>query len=167
MGTEFERKFLLTTTEYFHPEAYRSGGTNIVQGYLSEKPCVRVRTTLNTPNEFHGFLTVKGPGLLERPEFEYEIPYEEGVSMLAMCPDTLKKVRFTVYTAGHLWEVDRFGGHLEGLWLAEVELKNSTEYIEHPAWLGKEVTFDARYQNVNLIKWGVPQEDPGVILGNA
>ena len=37
-----------------------------------------------------------------------------------------------------------------GLIVAEVELQHPDQEIEKPSWLGREVTDDGRYYNINL-----------------
>jgi adenylate cyclase len=51
---------------------------------------------------------------------------------------------------GHTWEVDEFHGDNEGLVVAEIELKSENEDFAIPDWIGKEVTPDERYYNMNL-----------------
>jgi adenylate cyclase len=46
---------------------------------------------------------------------------------------------------------DEFEGDNRGLILAEVELKNETQSIKLPGWIGQEVTGDPRYFNANLV----------------
>lgn len=45
-----------------------------------------------------------------------------------------------------------FSGDNEGLIVAEIELSDKDEYFEKPDWLGDEVSDDARYYNVSLVK---------------
>ena len=76
MGTEIERKFLLTG------DAWREQGKGVHyrQGYLNSAKdrIVRVRTI----NQ-QGFLTIKGITVgATRVEYEYEIPKDECVAML-------------------------------------------------------------------------------------
>jgi CYTH domain-containing protein len=49
-------------------------------------------------------------------------------------------------------EVDVFGGALAPLVLAEVEFESedAADRFDAPAWMGREVTEDARYKNRNL-----------------
>ena len=61
------------------------------------------------------------------------------------------KIRHLVRHAdGLLWEVDEFLGANAGLVLAEIELQSEAQAFARPAWLGAEVTGDARYVNANL-----------------
>ncbi len=149
MGLEIERKFLvddsafrkIVRSTYLRP-------THIQQGYLSLSPAVRVRVK----DRKSAFITIKGPGLLERKEFEYPLPYTDACEMLDLCKQTMTKLRYRVDG----WDVDEFLGPLQGLWLAEFELKASKQPFELPTWTGREVTEDRRYQNTWLIENGIP-----------
>jgi adenylate cyclase len=99
------------------------------------------------------FLTIKsGTTTLSRDEFEYEIPVEDALAMMhSMELKTLTKTRYEIELNQHKWEVDVFEGKLEGLIIAEIELRSEDEYFDKPTWLGEEVTFDSNYLNANLI----------------
>ena len=56
-----------------------------------------------------------------------------------------------------LWEIDIFKGKLEGLIIAEIELKSEDEEIGSPSWCGKEITDDHRYSNASLAMNGLPE----------
>ncbi len=148
MPKEIERKFLVTG------EAWRKQNRGVFyrQGYLSaEKDCsVRIRI-----GGGKGYLTIKGEtqGAV-RDEFEYEIPFEDAEELLKnFCKKPLiEKRRYEVRFGGLNWEIDEFEGENKGLILAEVELKNENEEIDLPEWIGKEVTGDPKYYNVNLVK---------------
>ena len=64
--------------------------------------------------------------------------------------DTLEKQRFFVEDAGATWQVDVYGGILQGVILAEVELKQESQELILPRWIGKEVTGDSFYKKVNM-----------------
>jgi len=81
VSTEIERKFLVH--ERLLPAL--PAPDSIEQGYLSSKPTVRVRLRTAPDGTRSGFLTIKGPGLLTRAEFEYAIPPEDAVLLLALC----------------------------------------------------------------------------------
>jgi CYTH domain-containing protein len=49
-----------------------------------------------------------------------------------------------------LWHVDVYCGLLQGTVLAEVELKDESQELTLPAWVGKEVTGDPFYRKVNM-----------------
>jgi adenylate cyclase len=145
MPTEIERKFLV------HGTAWRQGvPVRLTQGYLSrdKERTVRVRIAGS-----HAYLTVKGfTQGASRPEFEYEIPLQDGEALLTLCDGPpLEKNRYTVNHAGVIWEIDEFLGANVGLVIAEVELKDERQGFPRPSWLSTEVTGDPRYFNSNLI----------------
>jgi len=146
MKVEVERRFLVVG------EGWRAGVTRsraIRQGYLAREDGVTVRLRLA---EARATLTIKGPGLLLRPEFEYPVPAEEAAAMLeALCGGrSLAKTRHDIPFGGLVWEVDVFEGPLAGLVLAEVELPDILHAPELPPWAGAEVTQDPRYANAAL-----------------
>jgi adenylate cyclase len=146
MGTEIERKFLVTGEDW-KPDAE---ARRIRQGYLSVEPerTVRVRAA-----DDRAWLTVKGLTRgYTRVEFEYEIPAEHALRMLAeLCVQPIiDKTRYALRHAGHLWEVDEFHGANDGLVIAEIELASEQDEFVRPPWLGDEVSDDPRYFNANL-----------------
>lgn len=145
---EIERKFLVKPSVLQLLPTLTS--KKIKQGYISETEhsIVRVRTKGEK-----GFLTIKGSTLgITRSEFEYEIPFSDAVSLLQnFCSSAIDKERYVFKTENHTWEIDVFHGKLEGLILAEIELKSEEESFEKPEWLDKEVSYDERYYNSNLI----------------
>ena len=155
MGIEIERKFLVAG-EGWRP-AVQGEGVKLRQGYLAAPGpgATHVRVRLAGPQ---GLLTIKGPALAGsggqmRPEFEYPIPAEDAVALLALCTTPpLAKTRFEVPHAGHLWTVDVFEApaRLAGLVLAEVELPDMATQPALPDWLGREVTDEPRYANAAL-----------------
>ena len=64
--------------------------------------------------------------------------------------DTLEKQRFFVEDAGATWQVDVYGGILQGVVIAEIELKHENQELILPHWIGKEVTGDSFYKKVNM-----------------
>jgi adenylate cyclase len=143
---EIERKFLIINDSW-RKEANQK---YYKQGYLSrhKERTVRVRIA-----EDKAFLTIKGKSVgATRLEFEYPIPVEEAQIMLdTLCEKPLiEKYRYTLTYQGFLWEIDEFLGDNEGLIVAEIELPTEDTPFALPAWVGKEVTQDARYFNANL-----------------
>lgn len=141
MAKEIEYKFLvdiklLPTLE---------NGIDITQGYLSEKPTVRVRTYGR-----QGFLTIKGSGLISRDEYEYEIPYIEAIQMLSLCEKRLVKERFIIKIDELKWEIDFFKGKNEGLVIAEIEVPYEGFKFDKPNWIFEDVSGKNEYLNVNL-----------------
>jgi adenylate cyclase len=160
MGTEIERKFLVRDDRW---RGDADTGTVLEQGYLSTVPerTVRVRRAGD-----RAWLTIKGAARgAERAEFEYPIPVADAAELLELCePVVIRKTRHRVAHGGRTWEVDVFAGENAPLVLAEVELPAADAVVERPAWAGREVTGDPRYQNASLsrepyARWA--QEAPG------
>jgi adenylate cyclase len=146
---EIERKFLVKGD--YKPFVKES--IQIVQGYLSSNPQRSVRVRLKGSK---GFLTVKGEsnkGGTTRFEWETGITKEEAEKLLQICEaGVIDKTRNIINVNQHVYEVDEFYGENEGLVLAEIELSSENETFEKPAWLGEEVTGDAKYYNAMLSK---------------
>ncbi|OOZ42043.1 adenylate cyclase [Solemya pervernicosa gill symbiont] len=148
MAKEIERKFLLRDEswlgEVVREIPYR-------QGYLANTEEVSVRIRISGES---AKLNIKSATLgIERHEYEYAIPVEEGQEMLDnLCKGPIiEKVRHIVKRGGHTWEIDRFSGENEGLVVAEIELASTDEAFERPVWLGDEVSSDTRYYNSCLV----------------
>jgi adenylate cyclase len=147
MGTEIERKFLVTGAGW---RADVLDATVIRQGYLSTTPGRTVRVRLMGQA---AYLTIKGQREgLGRAEFEYPIPPADAAYMLdVLClRPQIEKTRHRVAHAGRTWEVDEFAGENAGLVLAEVELEDESQPVAVPAWAGREVSTDYRYTNSYL-----------------
>lgn len=147
MAREIERKFLLAD------DGWRKHVTMVEalrQGYLSSSDGVTIR--IRTVNDAQAFLTIKSGGaVLDRAEFEYEMPVADARELLALCPHRqIEKRRHHLDLPGGEWVIDAFGGLHEGLILLEVELPDSAALLDLPAWVGAEVTGDARYYNSTL-----------------
>ena len=144
MGTEIERKFLVTGSAWRNSEP-----VYFCQGYLNRDKHRTVRVRIAGDR---GVLTIKGLTTgASRPEFEYAIPVDDAKEMLALCDGpVVEKNRRVVQHAGLTWEVDEFLGDNKGLIVAEVELDSEDQTIDVPNWVGAEVTADSRYFNSNL-----------------
>jgi adenylate cyclase len=143
MPKEIEHKFLV-----HHAKLPKLGqGKQLVQGYLSTHPTVRVRIATSGKSS-QAFLTIKGPGLKSRDEFEYKIPLAHAKQLLKLCGNAvLEKKRYEVDG----WEIDEFSGRHEGLWLAEYELESARAKLPKlPDWIDIEVTTDPNYSNASL-----------------
>jgi adenylate cyclase len=149
MAQEIERKFLVAGE--FKSLATKS--IRITQGYLSSIPERTVRVRIKGDK---GFITIKGIGSdsgASRFEWEKEIPVTEAEELLKICePGMIEKIRYLVPAGKHTFEVDEFYGNNQGLILAEIELASENEAFEKPAFLGQEVTGDAKYYNSMLVK---------------
>ena len=147
MSLEIERKFLVTTTQY---KSLATTQVKITQGYLSKTPerTVRVRVAGD-----RAWLTIKGIGDAQgmvRKEWEYEIPKEDAIEMLAICEKPLiEKTRYTIPYQSLTIEVDEFQKPLQTVW-AEVELPAVDTPFDPPPWLGEDVTGNPNYYNARL-----------------
>ena len=158
MGTEIERKFLVAM-----PPSERELGTGVHyrQGYLAGEGDVetRVRITADSAR-----ITVKAGTGLTRTEVELPVDLEEAE---ALWPHTVgrrvEKVRHRVPVEGGVAEVDRYGGHLEGLWTVEVEFasEEDAERFLPPPWFGTEVSDDRAWTNGSLARHGRPDRPAG------
>lgn len=149
MATEIERKYLLLNNDW---QKNVETDLHIVQGYLANNSncSTRVRIQNDKAN-----INIKSATLgITRTEFEYAIPIEDAQLMLdnLSIKPIIEKTRYTVHYADHVWEIDVFSGDNEGLVVAEIELSSPDEVFEKPPWLGEEVSNDARYYNVCLVK---------------
>ena len=172
MGIETERKFLVDRDKW---EAWKTENEtairDIEQGYLSMDPDLSIRVRLETipqgdkPAIQVGSLDVKGKleGMTRK-----EVSFETGDTLrgsaatakelLEMCGiSKLYKRRYRFKHVGLVWEIDEFE---RGLILAELEitplnkrhLDSDGDIGEMPPFVGKEVTDDPAYYNVNLVR---------------
>lgn len=154
---EIERKFLVLIDKLPNlVPNYQS----ITQAYMHEEdPMTRIRiTSLNeSMNAYKAYITLKGIGLLERDEFEFEIPVEEAKETINLWgKGFISKLRYNYFENDVKWEIDFFSGPLEGLVIAEVELESPDQELILPEWIGQEVTNESDYTNVKLALNGMP-----------
>jgi len=147
MAIEIERKFLVRDDGW---RQQADAGIYYSQGYLSSDPqcCIRVRLAAD-----RAWLNIKkATSEIRRLEYEYPIPLPDARELLEeLCPTgRVEKTRYRIPFAAHVWEVDVFENANAGLVVAEVELDDTQEAFESPPWLGKEVSDDRRYYNMNL-----------------
>jgi len=145
MAKEIERKFLVNPSKI----SFEGSGDELKQGYLSitDSGLTRIRVTSK-----QGFLTIKSKTIgISREEYEYEIPIDDANRLIQLSTgEVVHKTRTKVTYDGKIWEIDEFHGKNEGLWLAEIELVDSSESFSKPEWILDEVSDDARYFNSNL-----------------
>ena len=146
-AVEIERKFLVANDEW-RQSAVRSVRIRdgLIAVYKDRKVRVRICGDIAT-------IAVKGPRTgIARPEFEYEIPMADAERMLStLCQDdTLEKQRFFVEKTGATGSVDVYSGLLQGVVIAEIELKQESQELILPRWIGKEVTGDPFYSKINM-----------------
>lgn len=155
MAKEIERKFLVASDGW---REQADKGTQLRQAYVvtMDDRSVRVRIHGNK----WARLTIKiGKSALVRNEYEYDVSMDDAKEMLTQAVGVvIEKRRFRVPHRGFTWEVDVYAGALEGLVVAEVEMKRETDLPALPAWLGREITGDRRYSNQSLATNGLAEE---------
>ena len=148
---EIERKFLIANSSWKNSI---EKSFEIMQFYLTTPdhiPSLRMRTKGEM-----AFLTVKYPStnsdVLVREEFEYEIPLGDVKAQAAKAKGAvIHKTRHLVRDEfDQVWEIDEFLSPSSELILAEIELQTADQIVQHPDWIGAEVTTDAQYRNINI-----------------
>lgn len=155
MAKEIERKFLVASSGW---REHADKGTQLRQAYVvtMDDRSVRVRIHGNK----WARLTIKiGKSALVRNEYEYDLPMDDAREMLTQAVGVvIEKRRYRVPHKGFTWEVDVYEGALEGLVVAEVEMKRETDLPALPDWLGPEITGDRRYSNQALATDGLMEK---------
>jgi adenylate cyclase len=157
---EIERKFLVETPPDNLGEHPSSA---LEQGYVAihaDGTEVRIRR-----RDGASVLTVKSGGGLVR--VEEELPIDDAV-FERLWPLTegrrIEKVRHLMPAEppGLVIELDVYGGDLAGLVVAEIEFGSEADAgaFTPPAWLGPDVTADARFKNQRLAVDGRPEAAP-------
>lgn len=154
MGKEIERKFLVAS------DGWRKNariGKSFRQAIIFSEGNRTVR--IRAIDHKKARLTLKiGINGISRHEFEYDVPIKDAEELLALANGRMiTKTRYEVKHARHVWEVDVYGGELDGLVVAEVEMKSEKENPVLPDWLGREVTGDIRYSNQALAEGSLPE----------
>lgn len=148
---EIERKFLVKDSSW---KKYILNSEDIIQFYLTglnQSPTVRLRTKADK-----GYITLKYPSqsetILVREEYEYEIPIVDIHAQISEATgNIIRKTRHYVKGPdGQIWEVDEFESPLPNLVLAEFEYPEEVLNVVLPEWIGKEVTTDPAYSNLQL-----------------
>lgn len=154
MAKEIERKFLVRDQSWL---ATVEKTIALVQFYLaiSAERSIRLRISDGKAAK----LTLKfGSDLSERDEFEYSVPLADAQEMMGFAVGkVIAKTRHHVRHRGYLYEVDVFGGDLEGLVVAELETADNVADDLLPGWLGHEVTGEIRFSNASLALNGFPE----------
>jgi CYTH domain-containing protein len=164
MGIEIERRFRVNLDRLCpngEDGKAMPKGRHIKQGYLALDPSIRVRVQSfddrppTTPAT--ATLTIKTKGTISRGEWNIALPWDVlkpmGPELIDLAQHgVIEKVRYSLRVYQTEWELDRFLGVHEGLWLAEVELPSEDAAFDRPSWLGEEVTDDPRFTNAQLAR---------------
>lgn len=145
MHIEIERRFLLADNSW---RTAASTPQVLRQGYLSVEKQRTIRIRIIGDN---AWLTIKGYiSDISRSEFEYPIPLADATALMALCPFTLEKHRYTLTYQNHTFEIDEYFGSNAPLIVAEIELPSEDTSFPRPSWLGEEITSDGRFTNAYL-----------------
>jgi len=158
---EIERKF------FFNPALWTGVSqrtTAIEQGYLPGTGDWEIRLRRSEGN--HRYTMKTGTGL-NRGEWEVTISAKD---FEALWPKTeghrIEKLRDRFPWKQHTVEVDRYGGTLQGLTVAEVEFVDAaaSRVFRIPRAFGPELTYDPRFKNSSLSEGRilVPRTSPQV-----
>lgn len=142
---EIEKKFLIRELPA-NLESYPH--STIEQAYLNRLPVIRIRQ-----RDDNYILTYKSGGLMVRQEEEMPLTKEAYLHLKKKADgNIIRKKRYLIPYGAFTIELDVFAGEMSPLIMAEVEFdsKEQAEAFVPPAWFGEEVTFDKRYQNVNM-----------------
>jgi adenylate cyclase len=148
MPLEIERKFLLANDGWKRCVVRR---IRIRDGLIASNNGNKARVRISDATAMITLKSRKRGAI--RTEFEYAIPCSDAEEILrTMCDgNVLDKVRHVVQRADMLWHVDVYEGILDGVVLAEIELRDADQKIELPDWIGREVTGDPGYRKVNML----------------
>jgi CYTH domain-containing protein len=149
MPREIERKFLVAS-DGWRGEAAPGKRFRQAIVFSEAERTLRVRIV----DDRRATVTIKvgiDGSTMSRHEFEYEVPVSDGEELLSLANgNTIAKTRYDVPRGGNVWEIDVYDAPLDGLVVAEVEMKSEEEAPELPDWLGRELTGDKRFSNQAL-----------------
>jgi len=149
MPKEIERKFLVVD-DGWRKEA--GSGRRFEQAivFSSGDRTVRIRLVDGRKASLTMKIGIDGSAM-SRHEFEYSVPVSDAEELLDLAHgNRISKTRYEVVRGEHVWEIDVYDGKLDGLTVAEVEMKSEDDKPPLPSWLGKELTGDNRYSNQAL-----------------
>lgn len=147
MAKEIERKWLVNESILLSTTFY---DYFIQQGYimLEEHKQLRIRLLDNGK----AVLGLKYTENAVRDEYEYDIPYNDGLELYNKCEFTVEKKRFVLIEDNGLkYEIDVYPN---GLRVVEVEFKSLEEantFVELD-WFDEEITTNREYSNITLAK---------------
>lgn len=136
---ECERKFIVEVDPRFF--ARKRAPLKIVQGYIPTVPDHELRVRLI--NNRQAYVTRKEGSGYSRPEHEERVSHKAARLILDSCGEPIEKKRYRILRDNRLWELDIFGGKLQGLQLIEVEGVGRDEQLTFPPHVTpiKEVTY--------------------------
>lgn len=151
-GVEIERKYLL---KKLPPEVRQAPVAELEQGYLPGTVLIERLRRVKSDDGVRYLRTVKtGTGLV-RTEIEEACSYATFKTMWPLTKGKrIRKRRYRLADAGHVWEIDEFLDRR--LVLAEIELASAHEQVAIPDWLERyvvrEVTGEAAFLNHTMAR---------------
>jgi adenylate cyclase len=140
MAIEKERKFLL---KYLPSECVK--GEKLLQGYLEKSSNSQLRVRLY---ETKACLTYKTEhGTNSRNEYEYEIPYKDGIELYNNALYRLEKTRYKTSFNNNLVDIDIYPN---GIKVVEIEYETELLPSDIPEYCGEEVSNVKEYSNIYI-----------------
>lgn len=149
MSIEIERRFLIKNDKW---KKFIKSQTFIQQGYLSSKLngwIVRIRLE----NKTFKLTLKKHINNFTNYEFEYDIPNNEGETIMSKISTKIIKDRYYLYLNEKNWIVDCFKEDNFPLKIVEIELQNEKENIEIPNFISREISGIKMFTNFQLSKY--------------
>lgn len=145
MSIERERKYILTQLPELPPNHQVQ---QLLQAYLMIQPGKQLRVRLI--NNDKAILCYKQKiNATDRNEFEYEIPYEEGLTLYHLAELKLPKTRYSWEQDGQHIDIDIYPEEI-GFNIVEIEYTGEEPIV--PDFCGKDVSEEDGYSNVSIAK---------------
>ena len=128
MAKEIERRFLVQSLAKDMPKPSRK--INIEQGYFEMADIGRSFRVRICDGE-NGYITMKTSKGFIREELQHSVDIKFAKLLMEGCHHKLNKTRWLI----NGWEIDRYWTPLEGVIIAERELKSADEKLVLPRWL--------------------------------
>ncbi len=143
MSLERERKYILNHMPEL-PANYEVH--QLLQAYLMIQPDRQLRVRLIDSTQ--AFLCYKQKiNTTDRNEFEYEIPYEEGLALYNLAELKLPKTRYSWNKNGQHFDIDIYPDEI-GFNIVEIEYTADAPLV--PDFCGKDVSEEDGYSNVAI-----------------
>ncbi len=146
---EIERKFLVKNI----PELKGLKSSEIVQGYVSISPEIRIRK-----KDDKYFITKKGEGTICREEVECEVTKEVGEEYFSkVISNLVEKTRYYINIGKNIAELDIYKGIFDGFVVVEVEFNSLEESnsFTPPSWFGEDISENMEYRNRVIAMKGI------------
>lgn len=153
MGKEIERKFVvlgqISKTQSKHI-------TFIKQGYVLQgtNKHLRIRLIRTISGKTKAFICLKFTGKKIRDEFEYEIPYNDGIEIYDKCTDRLEKIRYHFICPENSnykeFIMDCYPTELKIIEVEFNDIESCESFTQNLGW--REVTGNKQFSNILMAK---------------